>query len=129
MDPNADLSDRSEAGFTLVEILVVVIIIGILAAVAIPTFLNQRERAWESDASSTLRNAAVAQSSSLHETATFVGTVAELEDEGFNLSGDVTLTIVSADASGYCMEAAHDSGGDAFRLDSAVGTIERSIAC
>jgi type IV pilus assembly protein PilA len=52
---------KDEEGFTLIELMVVVLIIAILLAIAIPTFLGARERAQDRAAQSNLRNAFTAE--------------------------------------------------------------------
>jgi len=55
------LADRSEEGFTLIELMVVVLIIAILLAIAIPSFLGARGKAQERAAQSNVRNALTAE--------------------------------------------------------------------
>jgi len=134
--------ERGDEGFTLIELLVVIIIIGILAAIAIPVFLNQRKKGWDSAVKSDLRNAATAQETYLTDSGHYTATVGDLTANGFKFSGtgnydggtaqfdtyvlyDGTgaTTTTAADATGgYCMDATSASG-TVFSYDSTTGGI------
>ncbi len=86
------------------------IIIGILAAIAIPTFLAQRERAWEAAAQSDLRNAAAAATScSTANDGSFTAcaTAAELASFGFNQTTGVNYTNDAATATTWTAHTVH----------------------
>jgi type IV pilus assembly protein PilA len=101
-----------DEGFTLVELLVVMLIIAVLAALAIPTFLKQREKAWLAQMDASLANAAIAA----HSYAAGPGQgnydgmgLDELKSEGFRETAWVSpVTVnVSADGNRFCVEVAH----------------------
>ena len=65
------LQGEREGGFTLIELMVVVLIIAILIAIAIPTFLGARTRAQNRAAQASLRNALVAAKSIYTDTQSY----------------------------------------------------------
>jgi type IV pilus assembly protein PilA len=67
--------DGDERGFTLIELMVVVLIIAILIAIAIPTFLGARQRAQDKAAQSSLRNGLTAAKTIYTDSETYVDAI------------------------------------------------------
>jgi type IV pilus assembly protein PilA len=111
-------------GFSLLELLVVVAIIGLLAAIAIPQFSSYRARAVDSQMKSDLKNAALAMDSYFAENKVYPTTVAAIVSVGFNQTEGVAVTIAVTTPSSFTITATKPSGTQPnFTFDSVAGTI------
>lgn len=114
----------SNSGMTLLELLVVVAVIGILAAISMQEFNNHRRRAIDSSMRGELRNAAMAMESYYSEFLEYPSSVPAILLVGYRNTAHVNLTISITSPSTYTLTAARTAGTQAsFTFDSITGLI------
>jgi len=120
----------SSRGFTLMELLVVVAIIGILAAIAIPQYAQYRQRSFDAHALSDLRNAATAEESYYYITEVYLScanAACTAGLPGFDKSDSVTIEMTADNSGGspsFTGQASSPSGSRSYSYDSAGGGIQ-----
>jgi prepilin-type N-terminal cleavage/methylation domain-containing protein len=95
---------RREDGFTLVELIVVIVIITILVGIAVSTQLEARERAGDATAQMNLRIATPAIEAYRSDQGTYAGMTLAALQAAYS-PGVQGIEVLSADGTGYCVRA------------------------
>jgi len=109
-----------DKGFTLVELLVTIVIIGILTAIAVPIFMSQRDKGYDAAVKSDLKNAALTAETNYVDLLTYADENVFHEGDSAPLASDGTSYVAFTDSDEYIVYGLSKSG-KVFVLDSRNG--------
>lgn len=117
MKPKLNLAHKAQRGFTLIELMVVVAIVGILASIAMPSYSDYVKRGRAAEATSTLANLRVQIEQYYQDNRTYVGFACNPTQKYFTYSCTTqTATSYTLNAAG---KASEDMGSFEFTVDQA----------